>query len=122
MNDEGISLSNIPPDKLAAIIEIVDKGEVSFSNASSKLLPAIITNNKESIVEIASRMQLIQTKNTDELKEWVTVVLNKMPDKVSEYKKGKKGLMGLFVGEIKKLSKGKADLKSVTQMLEEELS
>jgi aspartyl-tRNA(Asn)/glutamyl-tRNA(Gln) amidotransferase subunit B len=122
MNDESIALSNIPPDKLAAIIEIVDKGEVSFSSASSKLLPAIIANNKESVAEIALRLQLVQTKNTDELKEWVTVVLNKMPDKVSEYKKGKKGLIGLFVGEVKKLSKGKADLKSVTQMLEEELS
>ena len=115
-------MNNIPADKLAEIIEIVDKGEVSFSNASSKLLPAIIENNDETVAELASRLQLIQTKNTDELKEWVTAVLNKMPDKVSEYKKGKKGLMGLFVGEVKKLSKGKADLKSVTQMLEEELS
>ena len=65
---------------------------------------------------------LFRSKNTDELKEWVTAVLNKMPEKVSEYKKGKKGLMGLFVGEVKKLSKGKADLKSVTQMLEDVLN
>ena len=39
----------------------------------------------------------------------------------SEYKKGKKGLIGLFVGEVKKVSKGKADPKVVTQMLEEKL-
>ncbi|MFX4446977.1 hypothetical protein ABTA86_19500 [Acinetobacter baumannii] len=38
-----------------------------------------------------------------------------------EYKKGKKGLMGLFVGDIKKRSKGKADPKLVTQLLEEKL-
>jgi len=38
-----------------------------------------------------------------------------MPDKVNEYKKGKKGLIGLFVGEVKKISKGKADPKVVTQ-------
>jgi aspartyl-tRNA(Asn)/glutamyl-tRNA(Gln) amidotransferase subunit B len=44
-----------------------------------------------------------------------------MPDKVSEYKKGKKGLIGLFVGEVKKLSKGKADPKLTNQLLLEKL-
>ena len=46
-------------------------------------------------------------------------VLSDMPDKVSEYRKGKKGLMGLFVGEIIKRSKGKADLKVVNELLAE---
>ena len=45
-----------------------------------------------------------------------------MPDKVVEYKKGKKGLIGLFVGEVKKISKGKADPKIVTTLLQEKLS
>jgi len=44
-----------------------------------------------------------------------------MPDKVAEYQKGKKGLIGLFVGEVKKLSKGKADPKIVTDLLEKAL-
>ena len=44
-----------------------------------------------------------------------------MPDKVSEYKKGKKGLIGLFVGEVKKLSKGKADPKITNKLLLEKL-
>jgi aspartyl-tRNA(Asn)/glutamyl-tRNA(Gln) amidotransferase subunit B len=122
INDEKISFSDIPANRLAEIIELVENGEVSFSNASAKLLPAVIKNRHETPKALAVQLQLIQIKNTDELKEWVTTVLNKMPEKVSEYKKGKKGLMGLFVGEVKKLSKGKADLKSVTQMLEEVLN
>ena len=48
---------------------------------------------------------------------WVNEVLNKMPDKVVEYKKGKKGLIGLFVGEVKKVSKGKADPKLTNDIL-----
>ena len=40
-----------------------------------------------------------------------------MPDKVIEYKKGKKGLLGLFVGEVKKISKGKADPQLTNQLL-----
>ena len=80
-------------------------------------MPAVIKNNTETVAALAAQLNIIQTKNTNELKEWVTIVLNKMPDKVAEYKKGKKGLMGLFVGEVKKLSKGKADPKIVTQFI-----
>jgi aspartyl-tRNA(Asn)/glutamyl-tRNA(Gln) amidotransferase subunit B len=122
INEEKISLHDISVNRLAEIIEIVEKGEVSFSKASLKLLPAIIKDNSKTVTELAFALHLIQTKNIDELKDWVTVVLNKMPDKVAEYKKGKKGLLSLFVGEVKKLSKGKADLKSVTALLENELN
>jgi aspartyl-tRNA(Asn)/glutamyl-tRNA(Gln) amidotransferase subunit B len=41
---------------------------------------------------------------------------------VEAYKKGKKGLIGLFVGEVKKLSKGKADPHKTTVLLETRLS
>ena len=101
---------------------MVEKNEVNFSNASLKLVPAIIKDNTKTVAELVLALQLAQTKNAAELKDWVTVVLDKMPEKVAEYKKGKKGLMGLFVGEVKKLSKGKADLKSVTILLEYELN
>ena len=121
INDGTVSLNKIPANRLADVIDIVETGEVSFSNASSKLLPAVVENTSESIKDVSQQLNIIQTKNTRELKDWVTDVLHKMPDKVAEYKKGKKGLMGLFVGEVKKLSKGKADLKSVTYLLEEEL-
>jgi aspartyl-tRNA(Asn)/glutamyl-tRNA(Gln) amidotransferase subunit B len=85
------------------------------------LLPAIINNNAESIAALASQLNIIQTGDAGQLQEWVNTVINKMPEKVAEYKKGKKGLIGLFVGEVKKLSKGRADLKSVTQLLEDAL-
>jgi aspartyl-tRNA(Asn)/glutamyl-tRNA(Gln) amidotransferase subunit B len=45
-----------------------------------------------------------------------------MPDKVSEYKKGKKNLIGLFSGEVKKLSKGKADMQAVNKILNQKLN
>ncbi len=122
INDGTASLKEIPVNRLAEIIDLIEKGEVSFSNASSKILPAVLDNPSETIYQLALQINIIQTKNNDELKEWVTVVLNKMPDKVVEYKKGKKGLMGLFVGEVKKLSKGKADPKAVTLLFEEELN
>ncbi len=52
----------------------------------------------------------------------VDEVLASMPDKVKEFKKGKKGLMGLFVGEVMKKSKGSADPKVVNQLLGQKLA
>jgi aspartyl-tRNA(Asn)/glutamyl-tRNA(Gln) amidotransferase subunit B len=71
---------------------------------------------------MAKNLNLFQTSDADELNNWIRTVLTKMPEKVIEYKKGKKGLMGLFVGEVRKLSQGKADPQTVTAMLQKELS
>ena len=68
--------------------------------------------------EIIQHLDLVQDADTDQVKTWVTQVVTSMPDKVTEYRKGKKGLIGMFVGEVKKVSKGKADPKMVTQLLE----
>ncbi|GAC1441408.1 MAG: Asp-tRNA(Asn)/Glu-tRNA(Gln) amidotransferase subunit GatB [Sediminibacterium sp.] len=114
---ETISLS---ATTLAALIKLVEDGKVSFSVASSKILPLVMLDNRPPLA-VAESMNLIQVSDTQELEAWVTQALEKMPDKVTEYKKGKKGLIGLFVGEVKKLSKGKADPKLVTQLLEKAL-
>jgi aspartyl-tRNA(Asn)/glutamyl-tRNA(Gln) amidotransferase subunit B len=71
---------------------------------------------------LAEKMNLIQVSDTNELETWIQEALQSMPDKVAEYKKGKKGLIGLFVGDVKKRSKGKADPKIVTQLLEQHLN
>ena len=44
-------------------------------------------------------------------------IKNVGPQKVAEYKNGKTGLVGLFMGELMKLSKGKADPKTANQLL-----
>jgi aspartyl-tRNA(Asn)/glutamyl-tRNA(Gln) amidotransferase subunit B len=85
-------------------------------------LPAVLENDDAPVFEMAKDLNLIQTTDAGELDEWIRIVLSKMPDKVAEYRKGKKGLIGLFVGEVKKVSKGKADLQTVTAMLEKELN
>jgi len=112
---------NFAPEKIAELIDLVDAGKINFSIASSKIFHAMIGGDDRGALEIAESMNLIQVSDTHELAGWVQEVIAKMPDKVAEYKKGKKGLIGLFVGEIKKLSKGKADPKIVTALLEESL-
>jgi aspartyl-tRNA(Asn)/glutamyl-tRNA(Gln) amidotransferase subunit B len=49
-------------------------------------------------------------------------VINEFPLKVEEYKKGKKGIAAMFMGEIMKRSKGKADPKLTNQLLAKRLA
>lgn len=118
MNNES---NFITPSALAEIIQLTDEGKINFSSAAAKLLPAVMAEPETSALNLAERLQLIQTNNGNEIEEWVNNALSNLSDKVIEYKKGKKGLIGLFVGEVKKISKGKADPKIVTQILEEKL-
>ncbi len=123
LNETGKSFTELtlPPGILAELIKLVEDGKVNFSVASSKLLPIVITENSSPLA-LAEKMNLIQVSDTNELETWIQEALQSMPDKVAEYKKGKKGLIGLFVGEVKKRSKGKADPKIVTQLLEQHLN
>lgn len=117
----GFDRLNISPATMAALIQLVEEGKVNFSVASSKLLPALLLQDQDP-QQLAEAMNLMQVSNASELESWVAGALEAMPDKVMEYRKGKKGLIGLFVGEVKKRSKGKADPRIVTQLLEEKLN
>ena len=124
LNDHGIEIAEFPvtPKKIAELINLVDEGKISFSIASTKILSAVMVNPASSPGQLASELNLIQETNNDAITDWVSEVIGKMPDKVKEYRAGKKGLLGLFAGEVKKLSKGKADMQAVNKLLAEKLN
>jgi aspartyl-tRNA(Asn)/glutamyl-tRNA(Gln) amidotransferase subunit B len=124
LNANSIELSAFPlsPKKIAELMELVDNGKVSYQVASTKILQELITTGiDKDPLKIATDLNLIQESNADSLTTWVDEVIAKMPDKVKEYQSGKKGLIGLFAGEVKKLSKGKADMQVVNKLLAEKL-
>ena len=123
LNDNQLNFSQAPisPANLAQMIDMIESGELSFSTAVSRLLPALI-KEKKSPRDLAETLNILQTANESMLAEWIQEVMNKMPDKVQEYRKGKKGLLGVFIGEVKKISGGKADPQKVTQLLQEKLN
>ncbi|HEV2481442.1 MAG TPA: Asp-tRNA(Asn)/Glu-tRNA(Gln) amidotransferase subunit GatB [Puia sp.] len=111
----------VPPESLAALIRLVEEGALSFSIAAERIFPVLLQEPARAPLEIATTLNLLQSSDTGEIAAWVEQALAGLPDKVSEYKKGKKGLIGLFVGEVKKLSKGKADPKLTNKLLLEKL-
>ena len=107
---------------MARVINIVEEGKVSFGIAASKIFPELIKSPDKDPLDIAKELNLLQEKNDDKLHVWVDEVLASMPDKVLEYKKGKKNLTGLFAGEVKKRSHGKADMQAVITIINQKLN
>ena len=122
LNMNGIHITNFPitPRRIVSLIDLIHQGKVSNSIAISKVFPIMIQSNL-SAEEIALSNNWIQDSNADSISEFINQSLEKYPEKVEEYKSGKKGLIGLFMGEIMKLSKVKADPKLANKLLKEKL-
>jgi aspartyl-tRNA(Asn)/glutamyl-tRNA(Gln) amidotransferase subunit B len=100
---------SMPANKLGELISIVETNLVSFSAASQQILPLLIQNPKKIPKTIAEDLKLIQQSDADALMIPIQEALDKYPEKVEEYRAGKKGLIGLFMGEVMKITKGSAD-------------
>ena len=123
MNENGKEMDEFPvaAEQLAAVITLVDTGKVSFSAASTKLFSKLVETPAKDPGQIADEENLVQQSDLSAIEPIIDKVLEKFADKVVEYKKGKKGLLSLFVGEVMKQSKGNADPKMTNQLLLEKL-
>lgn len=124
LNQEAKGLNEFPlnPEKLAELIQLVETGKVSHSVAAQRLFPELILKPEAKPQAIAESLNLLMDSDEEGLKTLVQEILSAWPDKVEEYKAGKKGVMGLFMGELMKKSKGKADPKTATQLFNHALN
>lgn len=107
---------------IADVIASIDQGVLSFSLAEQKLFPALIDQPTKKVSALIDELNLDQTGDDDTLQKLVDEVLAQFPDKVEQYKAGKKGLLGMFMGQIMKKSGGKADPKKTNQLLAKALN
>ncbi|MCW3076589.1 MAG: gatB [Bacteroidetes bacterium] len=123
LNERALTISEftLPSKKIAEIISLIDAGKLSNSAASQKLFPALVDQPTKSAEQLAGELDLLQNSNSNELQGFVDQALAKYPEKINEYKNGKVTLLGMFVGEVMKLSKGKADPKLLNQLVKETL-
>jgi aspartyl-tRNA(Asn)/glutamyl-tRNA(Gln) amidotransferase subunit B len=112
---------NIKPEKIAAIIRLIDDNKISNSIATQKVFPALIDNPNAEPEKMAVENNWIMADDDDSLQLWIQEALNAYPDKVAEYRAGKKGLLGLFMGEVMKKSGGKADPKVANKKVRDAL-
>ncbi|QJW87895.1 Asp-tRNA(Asn)/Glu-tRNA(Gln) amidotransferase subunit GatB [Spirosoma taeanense] len=106
--------------QLGALIALIDDGTVS-QTAAQQVFNLLVNQSDAKPAKLALTHGLVQNRNTDALQTLVEEVLAAWPDKVAQYQKGKKNLMGMFVGEVMKKSKGSADPKLVNELLAKNL-
>jgi aspartyl-tRNA(Asn)/glutamyl-tRNA(Gln) amidotransferase subunit B len=109
--------ATLRPGDLAGLIKLVDEGKINHTIASNKLLPELLKGTGKPAQQLATELNLFISENNDELDEFILKALARFPDKVVEYRKGKKGVLGLFMGDIMKQSKGKIDPQKTNQLL-----
>jgi aspartyl-tRNA(Asn)/glutamyl-tRNA(Gln) amidotransferase subunit B len=99
----------------------VAQNDVSFAVASQRLFPALLADPQRPVRQIAQALNLLQDSNVGSLQPLIDEVLSTFPDKVAAYQRGKKGLLGLFMGELMKRSQGKANPKLANELLRKSL-
>jgi aspartyl-tRNA(Asn)/glutamyl-tRNA(Gln) amidotransferase subunit B len=109
----------VEPPRLAALVGLVKAGTVS--RQAAKAVFAEMLGSAEAPAAIASRLGLVQVRDTGALAGWVEEVIAAHPDEVARYRGGEQKLMGFFVGQVMKKSAGKADPKGVQPVLLEKL-
>src|SRR5690606_8262751 len=113
LNELTLSIQTFPlkPEQIASLIELVDSNKVSHSVAAKQIFPYLLENPSKTAQQVATEQNLVQESDAGALQGIIDQVLAANPQKVAEYKAGKASLLGMFMGDLMKQTKGKADPK-----------
>lgn len=111
------SLTDLPfgGEGLGALAALVADDRLS-RRAAKDVLARMVEEGGDP-AELVSEMGLEKVSDTGALEAILDEVLEAWPDKVAEYRGGRKGIVGMFVGEVMKASKGAADPQTVKELL-----
>lgn len=115
-NAKKLEELKLEPERVAGLIELIDQGTISYSVAAQKLFPLLLESS-DTAQELAEQHDLLHEENDDIIHEIMKEIMDKFPEKVAAYRAGNKGLLGLFMGEVMRNSKGKADPKKANKIV-----
>jgi aspartyl-tRNA(Asn)/glutamyl-tRNA(Gln) amidotransferase subunit B len=123
LNENALTILEFPvaPAQIAGLIALIDSGKINNTIAAQKVFPEMVKKPQFSAEEIAKSNNWIQNSDSSSLEGYIKEAIEKYPEKATAYKAGNKNLLGLFMGEVMKISKGKADPKITNQLLREAL-
>ena len=121
LNEKNISISQSPvtPKKMSQLIDSISSGVISGRTA--KEVFEIMKESGEEPNKIIESKGLQQKSDPKELEKIIEKILTENNDKVEQYKSGKDKLFGFFVGQVMKISGGKANPQLVNQILKNKL-
>ena len=119
LNEKNIGFSEfpIPSAQIAKLINKVEAGEVNNNHAKDKVFVALLNQPEKELDSLLKELDVLIDTKSSNVDEFILAALNKFPEKVKEYHNGKKGVLGLFMGELMKISGGKIDPKNANQLL-----
>ena len=120
LNQQAISIDDfkIPPKFIAELIEMIDKNQITHSLANQKLYSEMILNPTTEPLILAKKNNWIsENENEDKLEAIVKKILTSNPSETDRFKNGEKKLIGFFMGQIMKATKGTANPKTISQLL-----
>jgi aspartyl-tRNA(Asn)/glutamyl-tRNA(Gln) amidotransferase subunit B len=122
LNEHGMDIQHFPlaPARIAALIGLIDAGKVSSSIASQRIFPAMLGSEK-SPLELAEQMNLIQSSDQSVIISYIDQVIAQNTAEVERYRNGEKQLIGFLMGQLMKVSGGKADPKAANALLRQKL-
>jgi aspartyl-tRNA(Asn)/glutamyl-tRNA(Gln) amidotransferase subunit B len=109
----------VPPERLAAMVELIDSGEISGKIA--KAVFEEMVNTGKTAVQIVAEQGLTQISDEGPILSAIDSVIAANADKVAQYRSGKDKLFGFFVGQVMKATQGKANPQKVNDLLRERL-
>ena len=119
-NEISINISPISADYLGQLITLIVNDKISGKIAKDVFEEMFY--KKISPIDIVEKKGLNQVSDANEIENIIEKILDNNKDKVSDYKSGKTKLLGFFVGQSMKLSKGKANPKILNEILLKKLS
>jgi aspartyl-tRNA(Asn)/glutamyl-tRNA(Gln) amidotransferase subunit B len=95
---------------------LIASGKVASSIASQRIFPEML-KSEDTPLALAEKLNLIQDSDESTLKAFIQQVIEENPKEVERYRGGEKQLTGFFMGQLMKVSKGKADPKVANALL-----
>ncbi len=122
LNNSGTdaSLSPVPPERLVSLLHLVEQGTISLKVAR-EIFPKIYSSGKTP-GQIVQEQGLVQVSDEGALDQIIGDVLMKNPSQVAQFKEGKQQVLGFLVGQVMKLSGGKANPGKVNELLKKKLA
>ena len=117
--NKDFSNSGITPKKIGSLIDLIADGTIS--NRQAKEIFDEYISSKDEVRDFVEKRGLIQLSDKGEIDKIISQVLEENTKVVEDYKNGKDKLFGFFVGQVMKISKGKANPKVVNEILVKKL-
>jgi len=123
-NEQSKTLAQleISSASLNDFLQLIADEKVSASMAYQKLFPVWITDTAKQVLALAEQLDLIQSNDNDELATAINTIIEANPKEAQAFRKGKKQLLGFFMGELMKAKGGKVNPKIAKGLIEEMLN